>query len=88
VKVTEYAKEYGIGLIFLPPYSPNLNLIERLWKLVKAEVLNAAYHGTFEDFKRAIDGCITETEGKHKKKVSTLITENFQPFTDVYVPAA
>jgi transposase len=49
-KVTEYAKEHGIGLIFLPPYSPNLNLIERFWKLVKSRVLNAAYHGTFEEF--------------------------------------
>ncbi|MFP3089317.1 IS630 family transposase [Treponema sp. TIM-1] len=87
-KVTEYAKEHGIGLIFLPPYSPNLNLIERYWKLVKGEVLNATYHGTFEEFKRAIDTCIAETEGKYKKKVSTLISENFQSFTDVFVPAA
>jgi transposase len=47
-KVTEYAREHGIGLIFLPPYSPNLNLIERFWKLVKSRVLNAAYHGTFD----------------------------------------
>jgi transposase len=57
-KVTEYAKEHGIGLIFLPPYSPNLKLIERFWKLVKAKELNAAYHGTFEDFKRGIDTCV------------------------------
>jgi transposase len=86
--ITEYAKEYGIGLIFLPPYSPNLNLIERFWKLVKGEVLNAAYHRTFEEFKSVIDSFITETGGKHKKKVSTLISDNFQLFTDVFVPAA
>jgi transposase len=85
--VTEYAKEHGIALIFLPPYSPNLNLIERFWKLVKGEVLNAAYHGTFEEFKSVIDSSITETGGKHKKKVSTLISDNFQLFTDVFVPA-
>ncbi|MDR2632004.1 MAG: transposase [Treponema sp.] len=36
----------GIGQIFLPPYSTNLNLIERFWKLVKTTALNAAYHGT------------------------------------------
>jgi transposase len=81
-KVTEYAKEHGIGLIFLPPYSPN-------WKLVKANVLNAAYyHGTFEDFKRAIDNCVSGSEGKYKKETVSLISENFQLFTDVFIPAA
>jgi len=37
--VTEKAAELGIELLFLPPYSPNLNLIERLWKFVKKQVL-------------------------------------------------
>jgi transposase len=80
---SEYAKEYGIGLIFLSAYSPNLNLIERFWKLVKAEVLNAACHGTFEEFKSVIDSysCIVETKGKHKKKVSTL---NIRKFSVIY----
>jgi transposase len=87
-KVTEYAKEQGIGLIFLPPYSPNLNLIERFWKLVKAKVLNAAYHGTFEDFKKTIDDCVSGSNGKHKKETTSLISENFQLFTDVFIPAA
>jgi len=41
--VMEYARNLGVELIFLPTYSPNLNLIERLWKFVKSEVLNAAY---------------------------------------------
>jgi len=41
--VIEYARNLGVELIFLPTYSPNLNLIERLWKFVKSEVLNAAY---------------------------------------------
>jgi transposase len=68
-KVTEYTKAHSIGLIFLPPYSPNLNLIERFWKLVKAKVLNAAYHGTFEDFKRAIDDGVLGSNGKRKDLV-------------------
>ena len=38
------AEELGIELLFLPPYSPNLNLIERLWKFVKKDVL---YSNTF-----------------------------------------
>jgi transposase len=87
-KVTEYAKEHGIGLIFLPPYSPNLNLIERFWKLVKSTVLNAAYHGTFEDFKRAINDYISGSAGKCKKETVSLISENFQLFTDVFIPTA
>jgi transposase len=87
-KVTEYAKEHGIGLIFLPPYSPNLNLIERFWKLVKSKVLNAAYHGTFEDFKRTIDDCVSGSRGKYKNETAFLVSENFQLFTDVFIPAA
>jgi transposase len=87
-KVTEYAKEHGIGLIFLPPYSPNLNLIERFWKLVKSRVLNAAYHGTFEEFKSTIDDCVSGSKGKYKKETASLISENFQLFTDVFIPAA
>jgi transposase len=86
--VKEHAEAHGIRLIFLPSYSPNLNLIERYWKLVKPEVLNAAYHGTFGEFKETIDRCISDPEGKHAKKVTTLITDNFQLFTDVFIPAA
>jgi transposase len=81
--VREYAEAHGIRLRFLPTYSLNLNLIERYWKLVKLEVLNAAYHGTFGEFKETIDRCISDPEGKHAKKVASLITDNFQLFTDV-----
>ena len=42
--VQDVAKELGIELLFLPSYSPNLNLIERLWKFVKKEVLNSRHH--------------------------------------------
>jgi len=34
-KVIEQAEVLGINILFLPPYSPNLNLIERLWKFTK-----------------------------------------------------
>jgi transposase len=87
-KVTEYAKEHGIGLIFLPPYSPNLNLIERFWKLMKTKALNAAYHRTFAEFKRSIGDCVSGSNGKHKKKTASLISENFQLFADVFMPKA
>jgi transposase len=46
----EYAKWYNIKLLFLPPYSPNLNLIERLWKFVKKKLVHNIYYNKFEDF--------------------------------------
>jgi len=42
--VMEFAKEHGIELHFLPPYSPNLNLIERLWKFIKKKCLYCKYY--------------------------------------------
>jgi len=54
--VTEYLKTSRIRLHFLPPYSPNLNPIERLWKWMKECVLYNTYYEDFEDFKSAIFG--------------------------------
>jgi len=78
--VMDYAASHGIEIIFLPTYSPNLNLIERVWKFVKSEVLNAAYIGNFADFKYTIDGCLADLDKKHYAKMKTLITGNFQLF--------
>jgi len=64
----------------LPPYSPNLNLIERLWKFVKKECLYSKYYETFALFKAAIVGCLAEASGKHKPKLASLLTLNFQTF--------
>ena len=78
--VTNRAVELGITLIFLPPYSPNLNLIERAWKFVKAEVLNAAYIDTFDEYRERISTFIDNIEFDNAQKMDTLITENFQLF--------
>ena len=51
--VRELAKELGIELLFLPSYSPNLNLIERLWKFVKKQALNSRHHQDFQRFQEA-----------------------------------
>jgi transposase len=77
------AKRLGVELLFLPAYSPNLNLIERLWKFVKREVLGARSLTTYEAFTAAIDGCLDQLATKHKSKMDTLLTLNFQVFDDV-----
>jgi transposase len=76
--VTDAARELGVALVFLPTYSPNLNLIERVWKLVKSRVLNAAYHDTFEGFCASIDGCIGSLHTHLAAEMASLITARFQ----------
>ena len=55
------AKELGIALLFLPSYSPNLNLIERLWRFMKRQAAYGRYHPTFADFRAAIEDVL----GRH-----------------------
>ncbi len=81
--VMAHAASLGIELLFLPSYSPNLNLIERLWKFVKKECLYGKYYATFEEFKTAIENCLFETDEKHKNKLRTLLNLKFQLFENV-----
>jgi transposase len=78
--VLEKAAAVGIEILFLPTYSPNLNLIERLWKFVRKECLYAKYYEHFELFKQAIEHCLSETTGLHKAARSSLLTLEFQTF--------
>lgn len=78
--VMDLATALGIELLFLPPYSPNLNLIERLWRFVKNKCLYSTYHEKFSDFKQAISDCITEADGKYKQELASLLTLKFQTF--------
>lgn len=59
--VALYLKKSKIKLIFLPPYSPNLNLIERLWKLVRKKVINNKYYEKPAAFRNAILGFLNNT---------------------------
>jgi transposase len=68
-----------LEMVFLPPYSPNLNLIERLWKFMKKKVINNRYHETFKDFKHAI-GTFFERIPEYYDELSQLMTEDFQSF--------
>jgi len=52
------AARIGITLLWLPTNSANLNLIERLWKFVKADCLHGRYNATFAPFKEAITECL------------------------------
>ena len=76
--VIEKASELGIELIFLPTYSPNLNLIERVWKIVKSKVLNAAYYETFNVFCDKIYDCVDTLHDKCASEMTSSITQNFQ----------
>ena len=77
-KVKELATSLDLELLFLPAYSPNLNLIERLWKLVKTKCLRNRYYENFGDFKAAIDSCLTRLNGSERDSLKSLLTENFQ----------
>jgi len=46
-EIQEYLKTSKIKLLLLPPYSPNLNPIERLWKWMKERVLSNTYYADF-----------------------------------------
>jgi transposase len=75
--VKEYLAESTIELIFLPAYSPNLNLIERYWKFFKKKVLYNRYYATFEEFKQACLGFFRKKTRYHEE-LESLLTENFQ----------
>jgi len=83
--VFEAAKRLGITLEYLPSYSPNLNLIERVWKFVKSEVLSAAYIDTFNEYCKRIFGFVENIEIDNAEKMTSLVTENFQLFDDCKV---
>ena len=68
-----------ITLEYLPPYSPNLNPIERLWKFMRKKVINTFYYPKFQEFEKAIL-CFFENINSHKEELSTLINLNFQKF--------
>src|SRR5512144_1580520 len=82
------AESLGIELLYLPGYSPNLNLIERLWRFVRKQSLDSTYYEDFEHFRTAIDGCLDDLSTVDKGEMETLLTHKFQMFEDVPLLAA
>jgi hypothetical protein len=64
--VQSLAASLGIELLYLPSDSPNLNLIERLWRFIRKQSLDSTYDEDFEQFRTAIDGCLDKLSTTHK----------------------
>ncbi|MBM3230003.1 IS630 family transposase, partial [Candidatus Parvarchaeota archaeon] len=79
--VFDKAKELKIDLKYLPAYSPNLNLIERLWRFVKKQVLYSTHYEKFSTFKKSIDSCLSDIDTRFKGNMLTLMTLKFQLFS-------
>ena len=78
--VTTFAKSIGIHLLFLPPYSPNLNIIERLWKFTKKQILNAQYYDAPKKFHEAVTDFFQNINQNHNAELHKLLTLKFQFF--------
>lgn len=83
--VLRHAAALGIELLFLPSYSPHLNLIERFWRFVRKECLYSKYYPKFDGFKQALTDCIQNAHTQHRDELETLLSWNFQSFKNVKI---
>lgn len=79
--VENKATELGITLHYLPPYSPNLNPIERLWKVMNEKARNNRYFATAKEFRRKIDDFFDVTLPNISANLNSRINDNFQLFS-------
>ena len=88
-QVIALARKLRIHLLYLPPYSPNLNLIERLWKFLKGKCLNSRYHADAKAMQSHIDDCLCDIQAeRYSEELQTLMIHNFQSFAKVPTVAA
>jgi transposase len=80
VLVQEKAAELGIEILFLPSYSPKLNLIERLWKFTRKQCLYGKYYGDYAAFSSAIESFLQTVSHDHADELKTLLALTFQTF--------
>jgi transposase len=78
--VNETAKRLRLELLYLPTYSPNLNLIERFWKFLKRKVARNRYYTTFAEFRKAVQNVLNNIAA-YRDELASLMTERFQLFT-------
>jgi len=74
---TTYAEWYNIELLFLPPYSPNLNLIERLWKFAKKKLVHNIYYPKFTEFLEQVKEFFKRLDG-FKDEISGIMSKKFE----------
>jgi transposase len=76
--IASVQRERGVvfDLKYLPAYSPNLNLIERLWKFLRKEALQR-WHATFADMQAAVADVLDHLD-RYEEQLATLMTERFR----------
>ena len=62
--------------MFLPPYAPNLNVIGRLWRFFKKQILHNRYYESFSEFRAACEEFFSNPR-KYRRELRGLLTENF-----------
>ena len=77
------AKALGIEHLVRPSDSPNLTLIERLWRYTKRTAISGKYHPTFAEFRAAVQDVSDRVPATHANKSASLMTLNFQEFDEV-----
>ena len=85
--IIELAQTLDIQLVFLPPYSPNLNLIERLWKFIKKNAIYTEYFESPAVFHQAVrTACLNVNHKKEwKSELQSLLALNFQSFENCHI---
>jgi transposase len=83
LRVRDQAAESNIILKYQPPYSPNLNLIERLWKFMRRKFFKDKYRSTFAKFREKLDDFFANLD-KYRVELSTLLAENFELVPSVW----
>ncbi len=86
-RVKDAAREQKIILDYLPPYSPNLNPIERLWKFVRKKFFKDKYRATFATFCQQLDDFFANLD-QYRDELASLITENFELFSGSWQTSA
>lgn len=76
--VKKACEDYNITIEYLPSYSPNLNLIERLWKWLRSKCLSNKYRESFSEFCNEINDYLSKTSTVFRDEIASMLAPNFQ----------